>query len=154
MPRGIGAFKLQDKERELRDREKAKAKEALDLSPPARTLSKIQPYQAYINMDRERVLGIIRHRYKAYRESLPEGVEPRKWLGFMSEHAKKMLEEEPQDVRDAVEENRTKITEDAGIEMLLEPGEDITAEDLRKRAIAVQEYVSLYALHEKLETQR
>ena len=82
----------------------------LDLAPQRR-VGKPQPYQSYIILYNDRVLPHIREAYSAYTRELPADEEPRKWLLFMSEKAKQMLNDETEEVRAVVEEHRSKANE-------------------------------------------
>lgn len=63
-------------------------------------------YQAYLHLEKERVMPIIKAAYAKYAENLPEGSTPETLLKFQSNAAKQMLNDESQEVLDRIEEYR------------------------------------------------
>ncbi|KAI0730666.1 hypothetical protein C8Q76DRAFT_690716 [Earliella scabrosa] len=99
----------------------------LDLNAAPKKTVRLQAYQAYITLYQDRVLPIIKERFQEYKNDLPADAKPRSWLSFMSETAKKMLEEEPLDVRNAVEAARLKNPEEDGLEMFIDQASELYA---------------------------
>lgn len=116
---------------------------ALDLTASAKRTPKLHRYQAYIKMDRDRVLGIIRERYAMHKEEANAGgVSPEPWLKYMADQATKMLEEEPQQLQTEVEEFRKKNPDPHGVDMFMETDADAKDQTLQARAVTVQQYVN------------
>ncbi len=116
---------------------KAKKCSLDSLKPPKKSIKR-QAYQAYIDVFGERVLPIIKARYREALEKVPEGTQKPEWVAFMSEHAKAMLAQEPVEVRDEVEQKRRKPSQADGLDMFNDPTPDVTQEDLHKRALDIQ----------------
>ncbi len=54
----------------------------------------------------DRVMPLIKLNYAAYKHDLPDGQEPKEWWGFATAEAKRLLDDEPDDVKAAVEAYR------------------------------------------------
>ena len=66
----------------------------------------LHPYQAYLNLYKDRVMPVINTRYYMYRAMLKTGEEPESELKFRNRLAQELLEEEPDDVKRRVERFR------------------------------------------------
>lgn len=66
----------------------------------------MHPYQAYMHLEKCRIMPAIRAEYFEYLKTVPEGTKPESPLKFQSSIAKRMLKDEPKDVQDQVESFR------------------------------------------------
>ncbi len=71
-----------------------------------RCVQPLTPYQAYMHLYSGRVMSLIKLNYAAYKDGLPEGTTPREWWGFAITEAKRLLEEEPDDIKAGIEAYR------------------------------------------------
>ncbi len=108
----------------------------------------LAPYQAYMHLYSDRVMALIKLNYAAYKHGLAEGVTPREWWGFATSEAKRLLEEEPNDVKAAVEAYRELQAQTANptpfdLVALTTEG----ADEATKRVRAMQQYVFAHLSH-------
>ena len=66
----------------------------------------LHPYQAYLNLYKDRVMPVINTRYYMYRVKLKDGEQPVSELKFRNKLAAELLNEEPDDVKQRVERFR------------------------------------------------
>ena len=78
--------------------------EFLDLAP--KRTQKLLDYQAYLRLHKEKLAPIVSSRYEAYKQGLGPDETPDAFIKFQAAVAKELLEEEPEDVRAAVEAYR------------------------------------------------
>ncbi|KAL1942370.1 hypothetical protein VTO73DRAFT_6434 [Trametes versicolor] len=86
------------------DKKAARASRSLGLAP--KQPHPQQPYQAYMNLYKEKIMPQISDCHVEYKAALPEGEEPKKWWSFCMEQAKKLLEDESDEVKAEVETKR------------------------------------------------
>ncbi|RPD52383.1 hypothetical protein L226DRAFT_576900 [Lentinus tigrinus ALCF2SS1-7] len=112
----------------------------LDLNATPKKAVKRQAYQAYVDICGERVLPIIKEKFREYLKTVPEGEKPDDWVKFMGERAKAMLAEEPADVQKQVEDARLKGPKETGLEIFTEAAaSSVTAQQQEERAMLIQE---------------
>lgn len=63
-------------------------------------------YQAYMRLEKDRVMPAIRTEYLEYMKTIPAGTKPEGQLRFQSNVARRMLQSELKDVQDRVERFR------------------------------------------------